>query len=100
MSSKNWLRFLAAGLIWSTSFLWIKIALQEVGPFMLVALRTSFATLGMLTIILFSNRKILNWEKIQPWLGFFVIIGIINVVFPFVLISWGEQFIPSGSPRC
>lgn len=96
MSSKNWLRFLAAGLIWSTSFLWIKIALQEVGPFMLVALRTSFATLGMLTIILFSNRKILNWEKIQPWLGFFVIIGIINVVFPFVLISWGEQFIPSG----
>ncbi len=31
MSSKNWLRFLAAGLIWSTSFLWIKIALQEWG---------------------------------------------------------------------
>lgn len=96
MSSKNWLRFLAAGLIWSTSFLWIKIALQEVGPFMLVAFRASFASLGMLTIILFSNHQILKWEKVKPWLGFFIIIGIINVVFPFVLISWGEQFIPSG----
>jgi drug/metabolite transporter (DMT)-like permease len=96
MSSKNWLRFLAAGLIWSTSFLWIKIALQEVGPFMLVAFRATFATLGMLAIILFSNRKNLNWQTIKPWLGTFLLIGISNVVFPFVLISWGEQFIPSG----
>lgn len=96
MSSKNWLRFLAAGLIWSTSFLWIKIALQEIGPFRLVALRASFATLGMLAIIYFSNRKMLNWEKVKPWLGFFIFIGSLNVVLPFLLISWGEQFIPSG----
>jgi drug/metabolite transporter (DMT)-like permease len=66
------------------------------GPFMLVAFRASFGTLGMLTIILFSNRKMLNWQKVKPWLGLFFLIGILNVVFPFVLFSLGEQFIRSG----
>jgi hypothetical protein len=35
MSIKNWLRFLAMGLVWGSTFFWVKIGLQEVGPFSL-----------------------------------------------------------------
>jgi len=96
MSSKNWLQFWASGLIWSTSFLWIKIALGEVEPLMLVAFRATFGMLGMLVIIRCTKRELLSRQSIQPWLGTFLLIGILNVALPFLLISWGEQFIPSG----
>lgn len=96
MSIKNWLRFLAVGVTWGTSFLWIKIALEEIGPLMVVAFRSSFGLVGMVFILLFTNRKLLTWQNIKPWLGLFFLIGITNAALPFVFISWGEQFIPSG----
>lgn len=96
MSTKNWLRFWAAGLIWSTSFLWIKIALQEVGPLMLVAFRTFFATVGSLIIILLNRKRIFMWSEIKQWLPLFLLLGLTNVAIPFGLISWGEKYIPSG----
>ena len=96
MSSKDWLRFWAAGLIWGTSFLWIKIAVSEVSPFVLVSFRTLFGTLGMLAIIFLNKEIKLKWHNLRPWLGIFALIGFLNVALPFVLISWGEQTIPSG----
>lgn len=96
MSPKDWLRFWAAGLIWGTSFLWIKIAVSEVSPFVLVGFRTLFGTLGMLGIIFLNKKLQLTWHSLRPWLGIFAFIGLINVALPFVLISWGEQYIPSG----
>jgi hypothetical protein len=32
MNAKNWAQFFLLGTIWSSSFMWIKIALREVGP--------------------------------------------------------------------
>jgi drug/metabolite transporter (DMT)-like permease len=96
MSTKNWLRFWAAGLIWGTSFLWIKIAVSEVSPLVLASLRSLFGTLGILVIIYFNKALKLSWPTLRPWLGIFAIIGLLNVALPFVFISWGEQYIPSG----
>jgi drug/metabolite transporter (DMT)-like permease len=96
MSSKDWLRFWGAGLIWSTSFLWIKIAVSQISPFMLAGFRALFGTLGILVIIFLNKKLRPNWHTLRPWLGIFAFIGFTNVALPFVLISWGEQYIPSG----
>lgn len=96
MSSKNWLRFWAAGLIWSTSFLWIKIALQEIGPVMLVAFRTFFGLVGSLLIIFLFGKKRIFWNEVKTWIPIFALLGLTNVAIPFGVISWGEQYIPSG----
>jgi drug/metabolite transporter (DMT)-like permease len=96
MSSKNWLYFWGAGLIWGTSFLWIKIAVSQISPFMLAGFRALFGTLGMLVIIFLNKKLRLNWQTLRPWLGIFAFIGFTNVALPFVLISWGEKYIPSG----
>jgi len=96
MSTKDWLRFSVLGLIWGTSFLWIKIAVSEVSPFVLVGFRTLFGALGLLAIMLSQKSLSRNWSEIRPWLGVFAVVGLINVALPFVLISWSEQYISSG----
>jgi drug/metabolite transporter (DMT)-like permease len=96
MSTRDWLRFWALGLIWGTSFLWIKIAVSEATPLVLVGLRTLTGALALLAVILASRSAKLRWSELRPWLGVFAVVGLFNVALPFVLISWSEQYISSG----
>jgi drug/metabolite transporter (DMT)-like permease len=90
---KHWLVFLLLGAIWSSSFMWIKIAIQEIGPITLVAFRVLFGLLFGIGLILFQRaqlpRSLKEWSP--P-----LILGITNVAVPFFLISWGEQSIDSA----
>jgi drug/metabolite transporter (DMT)-like permease len=85
--------FWALGLIWGSSFLWIKIAVQEVDPFTLVGWRLLFGTLGMVVVILL--RRPAFPEAGKTWL-FLAALGVLNTALPFVLISWGEKSIDSA----
>ncbi len=96
MTTKDWLRFWILGLIWGTSFLWIKIAVADISPFVLVAFRTLFGALGLVVIMWSQKTYPKSWKEIRPWLGVFAVVGLINVALPFVLISWSEQYISSG----
>ena len=96
MSNKDWLRFGVLGLIWGTSFLWIKIAVTEISPFVLVAFRTLFGALGLLLIMWSQKTFPKSWKEFRLWLSVFAVVGLINVALPFVLISWSEQYISSG----
>jgi len=78
-------------MIWGSSFLWIKIALQEVDPMTLVTFRTGFATLGLIVVALIKRPTI---RKTDLWV--LATLGLLNVAFPFVLISWSETHISSG----
>ena len=93
MKLKHWLVFILLGSIWSSSFLWIKIAVQEVGPITLVAFRVLFGLLFSITVILV--RRVRLPRTFTEWTPF-LILGISNVAIPFFLISWGEQAINSG----
>ena len=93
MKLKDWLAFAALGLAWGSSFLWIKIAVQEIGPFTLVAFRLLFGILGLLLVVAISRPE---WPKTRrQWLAL-VLLGITNTAVPFTLISWGEQYIDSA----
>ena len=96
MSTKDWSRFLLLGLLWGTSFLWIKIALAEVSPLVLVGFRTLSGALGLLVVIALTRLQLLRWREIKPWLGPFILVGLFNVAIPFLLISWAEQYIDSA----
>jgi drug/metabolite transporter (DMT)-like permease len=93
LSTKNWLKFVFLGLIWGSSFLWIKIAAQELNPFVLVNLRVGFAVLGLVFVIVFSRTRI--QLDLRTCL-IFGLLGLFNVALPFVLISWAEGHISSG----
>ena len=92
MAIKDWGKFIALGLIWGSSFFWIKIAVQEIGPFTLVSFRVLFALLGILAVIAYRRTALPGRRR---WWAFGVL-GLFNVALPFVLISWAEQNISSG----
>jgi len=81
------------GSIWGTSFLFIKIVVSEIGPFTLVAGRLGLAALSM--ALLLRARRIPFPRERRVW-GNFAVVGLLNGALPFTLISWGEQYIPSG----
>ena len=93
MKAKHWFVFLLLGAIWSSSFMWIKIAVQEVGPITLVAFRVIFGLLFGIVVILIQRvqlrRSFKEWSPL-------LLLGITNVAIPFFLISWGEQSIDSA----
>lgn len=93
MKTKHWIVFIVLGAIWSSSFLWIKIAVQEVGPMTLVAYRVLFGLLFGLAVVLIQR---VPWPRtFKDWFPI-LFLGIINVAIPFFLISWGEQSIDSA----
>jgi drug/metabolite transporter (DMT)-like permease len=90
---KHWLIFFLLGAIWSSSFMWIKIAVQEVGPLTLVAFRVLFGLLFGIAVI--SIQRLQLPRTFKAWLPLLVV-GITNLAIPFLLISWGEQSIDSA----
>jgi len=93
VNARQWSMFILLGAIWSSSFLWIKIAVQEVGPMTLVAFRVLFGLLFGLTVILIQRGKLPR--DFKSWAPVLVL-GLTNVAIPFFLISWGQQYIDSG----
>ncbi len=94
MKLKHWILFILLGVIWSASFLWIKIALEEIRPLTLVTYRVGFGLLtGLIVAAVFRIRIPRDWKT---WRVFFIL-GILNVAIPFFLITWGEQTIELGS---
>jgi drug/metabolite transporter (DMT)-like permease len=93
MKTKEWLAFIGLSLAWGTSFLWIKIALDEIGPFTLVAFRLLFGLLGLLAVIAVMRPA---WPNNRRSYVVLAVMGLTNVALPFTLISWGEVFIDSA----
>ena len=93
MKPKHWLVFLLLGTIWSSSFMWIKIAVQEIGPITLVAFRVLFGLLFGIAVILIQRPQLPR--SLKAWSPP-LILGVTNVAIPFFLISWGEQSIDSA----
>jgi len=90
---KHWLVFILLGAIWSSSFMWIKIAVQEIGPVTLVAFRVLFGLLFGV-VVLYLQR--IHWPRtFKGWIPLLVL-GVGNIAIPFFLISWGEQSIDSA----
>jgi drug/metabolite transporter (DMT)-like permease len=93
LKPKDWLAFTALGMIWGSSFLWIKLAVNEVGPVMLVAFRLLFGILGLLLVVLINRPK---WPTSRKAILLLALFGFTNNAIPYVMISWGEQYIDSS----
>ncbi len=93
MRLKEWGAFVLLGLIWGSSFLWIKIAVAETGPFMLVTFRLLFGLAGLLVLLALRCQAVSRDRKV---LLAFLFMGFFNTALPFTLITWGETLIDSS----
>ena len=93
MKLKHWIVFISLGLIWSSSFLWIKIGVQEVSPMVLVSFRMLF---GAITATAYALYLKTIWPRDRRTWTIFAILGPASLAIPIFFISWGEQTIDSA----
>jgi drug/metabolite transporter (DMT)-like permease len=93
LKTQSLLLIFLCSLCWGPSYLFIKIALPDIPPLTLVLLRVGIAAAILLFVCLIQRQKLLLWT--HAW-KHFLIMGLTLNAFPFLLISYGEVFIPSS----
>ena len=93
MKLKEWAAFGLLGMIWGSSFLWIKIGVANITPFVLVMFRVSFGLLALLVVMVVQRQ---SFPRDRATIMKFVFMGVFNTVIPFLLITWGETRIDSS----
>jgi len=88
-----WIPFIALGLIWGSSYLWIKIGVATLPPLTLIAGRLLFGG-AFLAIVVAVARQELPRQRRQY--GHLLVMSVVNIVIPFTLITVGEQSIDSA----
>jgi drug/metabolite transporter (DMT)-like permease len=92
MTRKGWLLFTAMAVIWGIPYLFIKIAVRELDPTVVVFVRVGIAALVLLPVAL--QRGALRKVR-GRWL-LIAALACIQIIGPFLLITYGEQHITSS----
>jgi drug/metabolite transporter (DMT)-like permease len=93
VNRKDIIAFILISIGWGSSFFWVKVALEELQPFTLVALRLFIGAACLAVTMLFTKERMpRGWSEWWPLLA----VGLTNVAIPLVVTSWGQIFIDSG----
>lgn len=97
----SWAMVATLGLVWGATFLVIELALEGITPFWLAGGRVGFAA-GLMVLVwglhgwaLFGPMPGARPKSARPWVTLCVI-GALSSAIPFMLISWGQQYVTSG----
>ena len=93
MSRRSWIQFGFLAAFWGASYLFIKVALDDVfEPPMIVFLRTALAALVLVPFALKSGAL----GELRGRVGVVAFLALLQVAAPFMLISFGQEHISSS----
>jgi len=84
----EWLIFLTLGFCWGSSYLFIKLAVDDFGTFTLVALRLLVGATLLWTVVLVSRVELPRSPRMY---GHLAVMATINIALPFCLITFAER---------
>ncbi|MCP1168890.1 DMT family transporter [Limimaricola litoreus] len=90
----NWLSILLLGLIWGGTFAVVRLALDGYGPITVACARTTLGAVAMLGLMRALRRPVP--PPTRALTGYLVAIGLLSTALPFLLLSWGQQYVPSA----
>ncbi len=90
---KNILLWIVLALIWSSSYLAIKVGILSIPPLTLVAIRMIIGTFVLLIVLRLWSLTLPT--DLQSW-AILLVSGLMGNIIPFSLISYGEIHIDSG----
>ena len=93
MANKDWLLVSLLGLFWGSSFFFVEVLLKYLSPFMIVYLRVSIASIFL---ILFIYIKGIKFQFTFNNFFNLSIMSLLNNIFPFLLITFGQQTTTGG----
>lgn len=80
-------------LLWGSSYLFIKVAVAEIPPITLIALRVSGAALFLFMVLMLRGRRLPRDARTWAMLG---IQAFLSSIGAWTILAWGEQFVGSG----
>ncbi len=86
-----WLFVLA--WLWGSAFLFVDVAVQDIPPLTLVATRVALAAAILYVVLRAQGHKL---PKFGPIWKHFSGVGLLYNALPYVLLSWGQQYVDSG----
>jgi drug/metabolite transporter (DMT)-like permease len=86
-----WLIILS--LLWGPAFLFMKVAVQEVPPLTVAAVRVGLGAVLLFLILRWQGRTL---PKLGPVWRHFLVMGLTSNAIPFFLLSWSQQYIDSA----
>ena len=93
MGPAQWTTLIILSILWGGAFFFVGVAVTALPPFTIVLLRVALAALA-LHIFLLATGKPVPFDA-RLWAAFLVM-GLINNVVPFSLLTWGQTQIASG----
>ena len=91
MTRRGWLLFVAMSVIWGLPYLFIKVAVEDLDPTVVVAGRTMIAFVLLLPVAL-RRRALRPVLARWPWL---VLFATMEMAVPWLLLTDAEQRLPS-----
>lgn len=92
MRPRDFAGLVLLGALWGGSFLFIRVAVPSLGPFLLVELRVGLAVAVLFLYALFIGRV----PKIRSRWRSFLVLGFMNAAVPFSLISAAEIYLTAS----
>jgi drug/metabolite transporter (DMT)-like permease len=89
----NGLIFLALGFMWGSSYLFIKLAVDDFGIFTLISVRLLVGATFLWVVLRASRTPLPRQPRIY---GHLIVMSVINIVLPFTMITWAEQSVDSA----
>ncbi len=91
---RDWSGVISLGLIWGGTFMVVAMALEGYGPVTVATARTTLGAITLLCLMAVTGRRMPGPDR-RLW-GSIVIIGLLSTALPFMLLSWGQQYVPSA----
>lgn len=94
----NWIKLLTLGLIWGASFMFISVALRDLGPLTIVAGRVGLGAVVLLIIVWMRGIGLPSFKTSigrRVWISA-AAMGLFSSALPFALLSWGQKYVASG----
>jgi drug/metabolite transporter (DMT)-like permease len=94
--NRYWPMLLTLAAIWGASYLFIKVAVDEIEPAPMMALRSLGAAAVLVGYLVWRT----GWKRARTELRaawrHCLVLGALNAALPFWLVAWGEKHIDSG----
>jgi drug/metabolite transporter (DMT)-like permease len=82
--------------VWGASYLFIKVAVDDIAPAPMMAARTLLAAAVLLAYVVWRFGRARATRELRAAWRHCLVLGLLNAAVPFWLIAWGEQHIDSG----
>jgi drug/metabolite transporter (DMT)-like permease len=89
----DWLLLLVLGLMWGTSYAFIKLGIETLSTFTLIASRLGIGLLLLLVVVRLAREPLPRQPRQYLHL---VVMAVVNIVIPFTLITFAEQSVESA----